>query len=482
MCLSDNKTYILPIFSVHIMKYIKGTVHKYGGTSVVSAEQDNRILTRTVETFQQIPDTGYMLLVTSGIGKTPGKKKATELMYDLVNGNHPSCAWASVKDLYHQNLSDHGLGINLLNPLFGELKNILDSNNIDKAAEAKFIGLPERAKVHVLYHRARAMFPDIQFVMVDQKTGMIGLPKRGYKDVPIDHTATFETIPQVATKHNLQGKIGILSGFIGNIESINGEEVTLERGSSDATATYYGAALDLDKIVIYSDQPGISPVDPRIVPNLAPLSHLSYREASVFAGLSAKIIQDVAIKPAEENGTPIIVKHNEDDNGSGTRIHANPTVNLEHQGVRAIAADQGYMVMKVMGVRPNETGVSARIQNKFVKYGFSIAYHQDIGDGIAYAIKPQGKLEELIIDLGREHQVYPFYPMTRLAIVGHGIEHFRDISPSDNAPITFTDVLRRNAIKDLVYGRGGEIVVTAYIEERYTNLALRKLAKALGFL
>ena len=467
--------------------YRRGAVHKFGGTSVINAKQDKAIISGAVNTFRTIrnyTDEGYMVIVLSGIGKTDSTqegRKATDHAYDIVKGIHPDCAWRNIKGLYQRNIAEHGLDTKLLEPSFRDIEKILASGNIDKVAEARIVGFPERAKVRLAYEVAKVMYKDTQFAIIDGRTGMVGQANGNYRDVPIDHSASLDAIAELARDKDLKGKVIFVPGFVGTRAKITGRAVTLERGSSDATATYWGSALDLDEVVIFSDQSGILPIDPRIVPDVKPLEQLTYRETAVFAGLGASIIQDVAIRPAEERRIPVVVRHSSGNNGVGTSIGVCPP-SLDHFGVKAIAADTGYYLITVQNVRMNETGIAQHIQGMFAQSGFNIAYHQDGDDCLVFGVKDDGDLNQLLGNLGKNHQVSLDTPMTRLALVGEGINAYRHLNPHQSARDLFTDVLAENDIPDLAYSRvDGAISLSTFIPERYTELALQKLARSLKF-
>lgn len=474
--------------------YKRGVVHKYGGTSVVTARQDQEILRRIVEAYQRVPENGYTVLVVSGQGKfnhTIEGQKATDHMYDIVNGdnphNRPEQAWRRVQDNYARKLIDHSLPETTISALTKRVQKILESGNINAQAKPLIIGFPELAEAEILYALAEKDYPG-KFVLLNDNFGLVGFRKENssYIDVPINHENSLNTIREMAWRDQpgLKGKIILLPGFLGNSMNTNmaGRDlITLERGSSDATATYWGAALDLDEIVIYSDRPGVLPVDPGIVPDLAPLSELSYREASAFAGLGAKIIQDIAIRPAEERRVKILVKDSRNPENGGTTIGV-CGVSLERYGVKAIACDPDYAAVKVKRMRNSQRGIAAEVERQFADHGFSIDDQYDQSDSRLYIVRSNPQLHSLISDLGRQHLVSFEYPAARVALVGDGISIYQKLRLGKDANKHFTDVLEGCDIPIYGYSRvEGSVMISAVIPEEYHQLALGKLAEEFDF-
>jgi aspartate kinase len=476
--------------------YQRGVVHKYGGTSVVTAKQDKRILESVVKMHKnRVPSDGYTVLVASGQGKiddTPEGQKATDHMYDVINGRNPSKAWRIFRENQEKKLAEHqfpGEQAKLfLNHLFSSAQRVLDSGNIDAQGQSYIVSVPERVEMAILQTVGQALYPDEQFYLFDQYFGLLGDRRESFVDVPINHSASLTLIRQLAqrTEGGLEGKIILVPGFLGNFMDPGSKgplaPITMERGSSDATATYWGAALDLDEVIIYSDRAGIMPVDPRIVPGLDPLQVLSYREARVFSGLGAKIIQKVAIKPAAEHNIPIWIRpsYNPDERGTSIGV-CSPDLN--HYGVKAIACESNFALLYVHDIE-DKPGEAAKVQATFAEHNFNVAYEHDGDDFRVYAINPdqgfQAKLLNALASGG--HRLELEFPVSRIALVGEGIPVYRKLHPRTSAKDVFTRTLTDNDVHIIAYNRIERgISISAFVPSRYEELALRKLAENFGF-
>jgi len=72
--------------------------------------------------------------------------------------------------------------------------------------------------------------------------------------------------------------IPILGGFIG--AAPDGTPTTIGRGGSDYSASVIGAALDADRIEIWTDVPGLMTTDPNLCPEAELINEISFEEAA----------------------------------------------------------------------------------------------------------------------------------------------------------------------------------------------------------
>jgi len=70
--------------------------------------------------------------------------------------------------------------------------------------------------------------------------------------------------------------------------------VTLGRGGSDTSASYFGALLKAEKVEIWTDVAGMFSANPHQVPNARLLARLDYEEAQEIATTGAKVCTRVA--------------------------------------------------------------------------------------------------------------------------------------------------------------------------------------------
>ncbi|MBA3473241.1 MAG: aspartate kinase, partial [Rubrobacter sp.] len=114
------------------------------------------------------------------------------------------------------------------------------------------------------------------------------------------------------------GSVAVVPGYVGRTP--DGSVTTLGRGGSDFSATVLGQALGSSEVWIMSDVEGILDADPRVVPGAALMPQLSYREATLFATLGAKVLHPKTMEPASEAGIEVFVRNSFDPASPGTRI------------------------------------------------------------------------------------------------------------------------------------------------------------------
>jgi bifunctional aspartokinase / homoserine dehydrogenase 1 len=451
-------------------------VDKFGGTSLSSAKLDRSALERVLAKKAQLPDDATLVLVCSGTGvgeDTAREKKATDWGYELINGNQS--ARDVMESIFRRNLQGHSF--DTVNGLDQVLEDLQQTDYSGEHA-ARIIGSPERIKGRTLHHALQQQ--GIPSVFLDYyENGMVGMQTDNNIDVPIDHQRTLNTITQIGRARELKGKIVVLPGFVGT--NPKGEMVTLERGMSDGTATYWGAALYADEVRIWSDNNGISPVDPTIIPGLDPIRLLTYREAEAFAGLGARIINDVAIRPSRERGTKVRILNSFEPNNGGTLITAN--LMLEHYGVKAVAHVPGHYVISVDNMSMTKKGVARKVSNIFSDCEINIESEADGDSCRSYAVFPNGNLGKLQTALEKAgHRTETINRISRIALVGEGMNMLRRTRDKTARRILF-DVLDDRGIDDLMDSRArGSVMLSAFIREEYTTQAVMYLTRELGFL
>lgn len=114
------------------------------------------------------------------------------------------------------------------------------------------------------------------------------------------------------------GTVAVVPGYVGRAP--DGSVTTLGRGGSDFSATVLGRALGSSEVWIMSDVEGVLDADPRVVPSAALMPRLSYREATLFATLGAKVLHPKTMEPASEAGIEVFVRNSFDPASLGTRI------------------------------------------------------------------------------------------------------------------------------------------------------------------
>ena len=114
------------------------------------------------------------------------------------------------------------------------------------------------------------------------------------------------------------GPLQVVTGFLGSTPE--GETTTLGRSGSDLTASLVGAALDAERIEIWTDVPGVMTADPKRVEDALPIPRLSYEEMLELSHFGAKVVYPPTVTPARRKGIPLLVRSTLDPEHPGTLI------------------------------------------------------------------------------------------------------------------------------------------------------------------
>ncbi|NLY45457.1 MAG: aspartate kinase [Tissierella sp.] len=99
--------------------------------------------------------------------------------------------------------------------------------------------------------------------------------------------------------------ISVVAGFQGVTEDMY--ITTLGRGGSDTTAVALGGSLNVERVDIFTDVPGVAITDPRIVPNTKYIKKISYDDMYRLAISGANVIHPNAVLLGKQYNIPIRV-------------------------------------------------------------------------------------------------------------------------------------------------------------------------------
>lgn len=173
----------------------------------------------------------------------------------------------------------------------------------------------------------------------------------------VTDTTHTRAIPQLAaTRDKSKKKIGpllakkripVMGGFIA--ASADGIPTTLGRGGSDYSAAIMGAALDAQKIEIWTDVEGMMTTDPRLCPDARTIKQISFNEAAELAYFGAKVLHPLTLLPAIHQNIPVYVLNSRNLKSTGTEITAQAPPSRDV--FRAITAKKGVSIVNVVASR-----------------------------------------------------------------------------------------------------------------------------------
>jgi len=217
-------------------------------------------------------------------------------------------------------------------------------------------------------------------------------------------------IPLIEDNHN---QIIITQGFI--CTNHLGEMDNLNRGGSDYSATIIGAAIEAERIEIWTDINGMQNNDPRIVDKTFQLKAMSYDEAAELAYFGAKILHPECVWPAQAKNIPIWLKNTMNPGNNGTLIHSN----VDNHEITAIAAKDGITAIKIRSGRMlNSHGFLARVFRIFEEHETSIDMITTSEVAISLTIDNPRRIDCIVEKLQKLGMVEVDQEQTIICVVG----------------------------------------------------------------
>jgi len=165
------------------------------------------------------------------------------------------------------------------------------------------------------------------------------------------------------------GVVPVITGFCGH--GPDGATTTLGRGGSDYSATFIGAEIGADEVIIWTDVAGVYSADPRVVPGARPLAQLNYREAAELAFYGAKVLHPRTLQPVASHGIPVYIRDSFHPDRPGTSVDGRMTPGSHP--VRALSAIRGHALLTVEGRgMAGVPGVAARLFRALADTGVSV--------------------------------------------------------------------------------------------------------------
>ncbi len=219
------------------------------------------------------------------------------------------------------------------------------------------------------------------------------------------------------------GRVPVTQGFIG--ATATGVTTTLGRGGSDFTAALLGAALQAERVEIWTDVDGLMTADPRIVSSARTLAAASYEEAAELATFGARILHPATALPLVRAGIPIVILNSRHPERPGTTI--GPEARLERMGdspIRSISWKRGITVVNIRA--PRMLGAYGFLRALFEVF----ERHETVVDvlasgevSISLTIEDSSRIAELVRDLSHLGDVWIEERRAIVAVVGSGLRH-----------------------------------------------------------
>ncbi|MDF1512248.1 MAG: aspartate kinase [Anaerolineae bacterium] len=330
----------------------KTVIHKFGGTSVGSAERFAGVAEimksfHTRHSADAYPHTVVVVSAMSGVtnqlisgawAAAEGREREYITTLQAVRDRHSTVVRAllpgqgecdGVLKWIHQKLSD-------LERLY---QSIAILGEFTARGQDQVAAFGELLSVHILasvlreYGIASQAMSATQLFVTDDRFGnaapLMDLTRSNLRD---------RVQPLLDS-----GFVPVITGFIAATES--GVTTTLGRGGSDYTAAIIAAGLGADEVWIWSDVDGILTADPNLVPGARPLRELSYSEAAELAYYGANVLHPKTIRPVIAHAIPLRILNSFNPDDPGTLIGQDPCP--ERERFPAIISTTGLSMIAV---------------------------------------------------------------------------------------------------------------------------------------
>jgi aspartate kinase len=215
-------------------------------------------------------------------------------------------------------------------------------------------------------------------------------------------------------------RVPVVGGFVGATHG--GVTTTLGRGGSDYTAAIVGLCLGAAEIQIWTDVDGMLTADPRIVPNVKVVPHLSFAEASELAYFGAKVLHPATIQPAVSRNIPVrILNSRRPQDAAGTLITRDrPPAD---RALTAVASKTGVTVVDITSTRMLMAhGFLRRIFEIFETHRTSVDVVTTSEVSVSVTIDDPRRLPRVMADLQAVADVTREDEMAIVCAVGDGLQ------------------------------------------------------------
>ncbi|WP_260284289.1 aspartate kinase [Peribacillus aracenensis] len=349
---------------------MKIIVQKYGGTSV--RDEESRLFAKGH--IENAIKEGYkVVVVVSAMGRK-GDPYATDTLLSLVNGMKASLSKRE-QDLLMS------VGETISSVIF---TNMLLEHGIDAVA----------------YTGAQAGF----------------LTNTDYSSAKIIEMKCDRLMKELEVKD-----VVVVAGFQGAAK--NGDITTIGRGGSDTSAAALGAALQAERVDIFTDVEGIMTADPRIADQARPLSIVSYTEVCNMAYQGAKVIHPRAVEIAMQAKVPIRIRSTYSE-GLGTLV---TSMNKGSQGsdirerlVTGIAHVPKITQIKVRA-KKDQYNLQAEVFKAMANASISVDFINIYPSGVVYTVSEEMTEHALSILAELGHEPVIERNCAKVSVVGAGI-------------------------------------------------------------
>ncbi|MEI6138235.1 MAG: bifunctional aspartate kinase/homoserine dehydrogenase I [Mariniphaga sp.] len=400
---------------------------KFGGTSVGSVENVRRIGEIVLNQQDKI------IVVVSALGGVTDQLLA--VAQNAASGLKANGQLEAIQIRHEQMIS--GLfdkdktveTVQALRPLFDELEKIIQGvtliGELTLKTMDKILGFGERLSSLLISRYLNIQLIDsLEVIRTDRNFG------RANVDFDLTYKLIAETCSSII-------QFAVAPGFISS--GPDGSITTLGRGGSDYTAALFAAAVNAERLEIWTDVDGFMTADPRVISKAYTIPSLTYSEAMELSHFGAKVIYPPTILPVYQKGIPIHIKNTMNPDGAGTIIGQSELIGKDHP-IKGISSISGISLITIQGLgMVGVTGISMRLFGALAKEHINVILISQASseNSISFAIdshftelahKSISSEFEREIASGRINKLFAENDLSIVAIVGENMKHSAGIA------------------------------------------------------
>ncbi len=305
-------------------------VVKFGGTSLASGEQLNKVFDIVVSDPQR------KIVVVSAPGKRfSSDTKVTDLLIacgeSWLNGTCDQYLFDMVIERYQSIAEELSISGAVVERIKTDLTDILNGDISDKGQfmdAVKASGEDNNAKLVAAFFQAKGV--EAEYIN-PREAGLIVSDEPGNAQVLAE---SYDNLYHLRNKKS----IVIFPGFFGY--TTEGKVMTFPRSGSDITGSILANAVKADLYENYTDVDAVFSVNPMIVNKPKEISILTYREMRELSYAGFSVLHDEALIPAFKAGIPVNIKNTNNPSSPGTMIVSKKE--LTNGPVVGIASDNDF--------------------------------------------------------------------------------------------------------------------------------------------